>query len=76
MIDPNLHRLEGQSPGTLPNGFNQKRACLTVQWREQQAEARRVDAAIEANLTTLGFSTERDSRDRSRTDQPASRLPR
>ena len=28
---------------------------LTAQWREQQAEAQRLDAAIEANLTRLGF---------------------
>ena len=28
---------------------------LTAQWREQQAEATRLDAAIEANLKSLGF---------------------
>ena len=28
---------------------------LTAQWREQQAEARRLDAAIEGNLRKLGF---------------------
>ena len=35
--------------------FEEKMARLTVQWREQQAEARRLDAAIEANLKRLGF---------------------
>ncbi len=28
---------------------------LTAQWREQQAEAVRLDAAIEANLAMLGY---------------------
>ena len=35
--------------------FAEKMARLTAQWREQQAEAQRLDAAIEANLTRLGF---------------------
>ena len=35
--------------------FEEKMARLTAQWREQQAEARRLDEAIEANLTRLGF---------------------
>ena len=35
--------------------FEQKMARLTTQWREQQAEASRLDAAIEANLKSLGF---------------------
>ena len=35
--------------------FEEKMARLTAQWREQQAEARRLDAAIEANLKSLGF---------------------
>ena len=30
---------------------------LSAQWRAQQAEARRLDAEIEANLTRLGFGT-------------------
>ena len=30
-------------------------ARLAAQWREQQAESRRLDAAIEANLARLGF---------------------
>jgi type I restriction enzyme M protein len=29
---------------------------LAAQWREQQAEARRLDAVIEANLKTLGYT--------------------
>ena len=35
--------------------FEDKMGRLTTQWREQQAEAQRLDAAIEANLTRLGF---------------------
>ena len=35
--------------------FEEKMARLTAQWREQQAEARKLDAAIEANLAALGF---------------------
>ena len=35
--------------------FEDKMGRLTAQWREQQAEAHRLDAAIEANLTHLGF---------------------
>ena len=38
--------------------FDQKMARLTAQWREQQAGAARLDAAIEANLKALGFLTE------------------
>ena len=37
--------------------FEEKMKRLTAQWREQQAEARRLDAAIEANLARLGFGT-------------------
>ncbi|MDE2903681.1 MAG: class I SAM-dependent DNA methyltransferase [Chloroflexota bacterium] len=35
--------------------FEEKMARLTIQWRQQQAEARRLDAAIEENLKRLGF---------------------
>ena len=35
--------------------FPEKMARLAAQWREQQAEARRLDAAIDENLTRLGF---------------------
>ena len=35
--------------------FAEKMARLATQWREQQAEAARLDAAIEANLARLGF---------------------
>ena len=35
--------------------FEQKMIRLAAQWREQQAEAARLDAAIEANLHRLGF---------------------
>ena len=35
--------------------FEEKMARLTAQWREQQAEAQKLDAAIEANLRSLGF---------------------
>ena len=35
--------------------FAEKMARLATQWREQQAEAGRLDAAIEANLRGLGY---------------------
>lgn len=35
--------------------FEEKMARLAAQWREQHAEAARLDAAIEANLKALGF---------------------
>ncbi len=35
--------------------FGEKMTRLSAQWREQQTEAQRLDAAIEANLTRLGF---------------------
>ena len=35
--------------------FADKMARLSAQWREQQAEAQRLDAAIADNLATLGF---------------------
>ena len=35
--------------------FAEKMARLSVQWREQRAEAERLDAEIEANLSALGF---------------------
>ena len=35
--------------------FEEKMTRLTAQWREQQAEARKLDSAIEANLAALGF---------------------
>ena len=42
--------------------FEEKMARLTKQWREQQAEAQRLDAAIEENLARLGFGTGQGSR--------------
>ena len=39
--------------------FEEKMARLSVQWREQQAEGARLDAAIEANLMMLGFGDNR-----------------
>ncbi len=39
--------------------FEEKMKRLTAQWREQQTEARKLDAAIEANLETLGFGDNR-----------------
>ena len=42
--------------------FEEKMARLSKQWREQQAEARRLDAAIEENLARLGFGTGQGSR--------------
>lgn len=38
--------------------FEEKMGRLTPQWREQQAEAHRLDVAIEENLTLLGFGSE------------------
>ena len=35
--------------------FDEKMAYLTAQWREQQTEARRLDAEIERNLAQLEF---------------------
>ena len=35
--------------------FEDKMTRLTAQWREQSAEARRLDAEIEENLASLGF---------------------
>ena len=40
--------------------FEEKMASLTAEWREQQAEAARLDAEIEANLEKLGFGTHRN----------------
>ena len=37
--------------------FDKKMSRLAAQWREQQAEARRLDAAIEDNLKRLGLFT-------------------
>ena len=39
--------------------FEVKMGRLTAQWREQQAEATRLDAAIAANLKLLGFGENR-----------------
>ena len=36
--------------------FAEKMTRLTAQWREQQAEGLRMDAAIIENLDRLGFS--------------------
>ncbi len=44
---------EPQADDGVP--FEDKMARLSTQWREQQAEAQRLDAAIEANLARLGF---------------------
>ena len=35
--------------------FQEKMSRLTAQWREQRAEAQRLDAEIEINFTQLGF---------------------
>ena len=39
--------------------FGEKMTRLAAQWREQQGEARRLDAAIEKNLMSLGFGVEK-----------------
>ena len=40
--------------------FEEKMARLSSQWREQQAEAQRLDAEIEENLTRLGFGASKE----------------
>ena len=40
--------------------FAEKMERLAAQWREQQVEARRLDAEIEANLRRLGFGVGRE----------------
>lgn len=40
--------------------FEEKMARLTRQWHDQQAEAARLDAAIEANLERLGFGANQE----------------
>ena len=50
----------GRYVGTEPQAddgepFQDKMARLATQWREQQAEAQRLDAAIAENLARLGF---------------------
>ena len=40
--------------------FEEKMTRLAAQWRRQQAEARRLDAAIEANLQRLGFVADQE----------------
>ena len=44
---------EPQADDGVP--FEQKMAQLSAQWRQQQAEARKLDSAITANLERLGF---------------------
>ncbi len=39
--------------------FEEKMSRLAKQWREQQAEAAKLDAAIEKNLARLGFGNDR-----------------
>ena len=46
-----------QPPEKDPEPFAEKMVCLSAQWREQQKESARLDAAIEANLTRLGFGS-------------------
>ena len=50
------HRYVGAAPPrkTTANPSKTKRARLTTQWRQQQAQARRLDTAIEENLARLG----------------------
>ena len=40
--------------------FEEKMTRLSAQWRAQQAEARRLDEAIEENLARLGFGAHRE----------------
>ena len=45
--------LQGEEDDGEP--FEEKMQRLTVQWQEQVSEARKLDAAIEANLKELGY---------------------
>ena len=45
--------LEAQEDDGEP--FEEKMQRLTAQWWDQQAEAAKLDTAIEANVETLGF---------------------
>ena len=40
--------------------FEEKMTRLAAQWREQQAEAARLDAEISTNLESLGFGAEQE----------------
>ncbi len=42
--------------------FEEKMKRLAGEWRDQQAQARRLDAAVEENLRTLGFGRTPDKR--------------
>lgn len=50
---------EGRARQAGGEPFEEKMTRLTAQWREQQAEARRLDAEIEKNLKALGFGDNR-----------------
>ena len=51
-------RYVGTEPATDDGEpFAEKMARLSAQWQEQQAEAARLDAAIEENLRMLGFGS-------------------
>jgi len=57
----------GRYVGTAPPAddgepFAEKMTRLSAQWREQQAEAAKLDASIEANLRSLGFGPEEAER--------------
>ena len=54
--------------------FEEKVARLIAQWREQQAEAQKLDAAIETNLKALGFEEWRTGNDSSWTGRRNSRF--
>ena len=54
-------RYVGAEPATDDDEqFAEKMVRLSARWREQQAEAARVDAAIEENLRMLGFGSAPD----------------
>ena len=55
MLDDAMDAIEHDNPalgGVLPED---KMRRLVAQWREQQAEAARLDAEIEKNFEMLGF---------------------
>ncbi len=63
MVHKYLSGVEVRAYGSPVNGrshddgepFEQKMRRLAAQWRGQQAEAQKLDAAIAANLKALGF---------------------
>lgn len=50
-----MHNRAGNGNAVKLDGVGLRTDAATVPWREQQKEAARLDAAIEANLKELGY---------------------